>query len=71
MEIIRLSTKGQIVIPRNVRVRHRWGAGTELILEERGDVLILRAANPFPAQPLLIDGVSASRMILEERKAGL
>jgi AbrB family looped-hinge helix DNA binding protein len=48
MEILRLSTKGQIVIPKTVRRRHRWEAGTELILEERGDALILRAANPFP-----------------------
>ena len=48
MEIVRLSTKGQIVIPSELRARHRWGAGTELIVEEHGDALILIAATPFP-----------------------
>jgi len=47
MDTIRLSTKGQIVIPSDVRARHRWEAGTELVLEDQGDALVLRAAKPF------------------------
>lgn len=47
MDIVRLSTKGQIVIPSELRARHHWGAGTELIIEDHGDALILRAAKPF------------------------
>lgn len=47
MDIVRLSTKGQIVIPHELRARHRWEAGTELVIEDQGDVLVLRAAKPF------------------------
>lgn len=47
METIRLSTKGQIVIPREIRASHRWESGTELIIEDRGDALVLRVAKPF------------------------
>ncbi|WP_058556142.1 AbrB/MazE/SpoVT family DNA-binding domain-containing protein [Thiohalocapsa sp. ML1] len=47
MDIVRLSTKGQIVIPSELRARHGWAAGTELIVEERGDALVLRPAKPF------------------------
>jgi len=49
METIRLSTKGQLVIPSDLRARHHWDAGTELIIEDRGDALVLRAAKPFAA----------------------
>lgn len=48
METLRLSTKGQIVIPKEIRARHRWVSGTKLVIEERGDALVLRAAKPFP-----------------------
>jgi AbrB family looped-hinge helix DNA binding protein len=47
MDTVRLSTKGQIVIPRELRTRNRWVAGTELVVEDHGDTLILRAAKPF------------------------
>lgn len=42
----RLSSKGQLVIPQEVRERHGWGPGTELELEDRGGVLVLRRAEP-------------------------
>jgi AbrB family looped-hinge helix DNA binding protein len=48
METLRLSTKGQIVVPKEIRERHRWEAGTELVIEDRGDLLVLRTAKPFP-----------------------
>ena len=48
MDTLRLSTKGQIVIPKEIRSRHQWTPGTELVLEDHGDVLVLRAAKPFP-----------------------
>ena len=48
MDTLRLSTKGQIVIPKEIRSRHQWEPGTELILEDHGDVLVLRKAKPFP-----------------------
>jgi AbrB family looped-hinge helix DNA binding protein len=48
MATLRLSTKGQIVIPNDIRTRHQWQPGTELIIEDLGDALVLRAASPFP-----------------------
>ncbi len=48
METLRLSTKGQIVIPKSIRGRHRWEPGTEFTIEEEGDSLVLRPLRPFP-----------------------
>ncbi len=49
MTLAKLSTKGQLVIPRQVRERHGWRAGTEFALEEQGDLLVLRPATALPA----------------------
>lgn len=42
-ETARLSTKGQLVLPKSLRSRHGWEAGTELVVEDRGTHLVLRA----------------------------
>ncbi|TLZ81667.1 MAG: AbrB/MazE/SpoVT family DNA-binding domain-containing protein [Methanobacteriota archaeon] len=42
MHVVRVSSKGQIVIPKEVRLRHRLGRGTDLVLLESGDALVLR-----------------------------
>jgi AbrB family looped-hinge helix DNA binding protein len=52
MEITRLSTKGQIVIPKGLRTARAWAPGTELIVEEAGDGLLLRRAARFPRTSL-------------------
>lgn len=39
-----LSTKGQIIIPREIRERRGWAAGLTFEVEERGDDLVLRPA---------------------------
>ena len=39
---MKLSSKGQIVIPKQVRRRHKLERDTALVLQEEGDVLILR-----------------------------
>jgi AbrB family looped-hinge helix DNA binding protein len=43
-----LSTKGQIIIPQEIRRRHGWEPGLTLELEERGDVLVLRPVRALP-----------------------
>lgn len=45
----RLSSKGQVIIPKVVREAHGWGPGVELEVEDRGDAVVLRPAHPFPA----------------------
>jgi AbrB family looped-hinge helix DNA binding protein len=39
-----VSTKGQVVIPKDVRDRLGWQPGTSLEIEEHGDRLVLRQA---------------------------
>ena len=34
METTRLSTKGQIVLPKTIRASRAWGPGTEFTVEE-------------------------------------
>ncbi len=48
METTRLSTKGQITLPKNIRTSRSWGPGTEFTVEETGDGILLRPAARFP-----------------------
>lgn len=42
MHIVKVSSKGQIVIPKEVRRRHRLDRDTALVLLEAGDAIVLR-----------------------------
>jgi AbrB family looped-hinge helix DNA binding protein len=42
----RLSTKGQLIIPKTIRERHGWSPGSELALEDCGDAVLIRSAKP-------------------------
>ncbi|HXN47352.1 MAG TPA: AbrB/MazE/SpoVT family DNA-binding domain-containing protein [Bryobacteraceae bacterium] len=48
METTRLSTKGQIVLPKGIRVARAWGPGTKFTVEETAEGLLLRPAALFP-----------------------
>ena len=48
----RLSSKGQIVLPKKVRDVHGWAAGTELEVESQGNVVVLRSARRRPRTTL-------------------
>ena len=38
----KLSTKGQVVLPKSLRAAHRWKPGTEFIVQERdGGILLI------------------------------
>ena len=52
MEITRLSTKGQIVLPKTIRTSRAWGPGTEFTVEETSAGILLRPAVPFPETDL-------------------
>jgi AbrB family looped-hinge helix DNA binding protein len=43
-----VSTKGQVILPKAVRNRHRWDAGTRLVVEDTADGVLLRPAPHFP-----------------------
>jgi len=42
MHIVHVSSKGQIVIPKEIRERHKIGRDTDLVLQESEDALVLR-----------------------------
>ena len=48
MVTTRLSTKGQIILPKGIRVSRAWGPGTEFTVEEAGNGILLRPAARFP-----------------------
>ena len=47
-----LSTKGQIVIPKEIRKRRGWRPGTRLEIREQGDQIVLQVAMRTPASSL-------------------
>jgi AbrB family looped-hinge helix DNA binding protein len=52
METTRLSKKGQIILPKSIRVSRDWKPGTAFTVEEAGDGVLLRPAAHFPAAGL-------------------
>jgi AbrB family looped-hinge helix DNA binding protein len=44
----KLSTKGQVVLPKELRQRMSWAPGAELVIEETPEGVLLRRARPFP-----------------------
>lgn len=52
METTKLSSKGQVILPKSVRVAHNWQAGMEFAVEEVADGVLLRPLKPFPATHL-------------------
>ena len=45
MQTTTLSTKGQVIIPKALRVARQWGPGTELEVHETPDGLLLRPSS--------------------------
>jgi len=52
MKTTRLSSKGQVVIPKNFRAAHRWSSGLELLVIDTGDGLLLKPKAPFAQSSL-------------------
>lgn len=47
MPITKVSSKGQIVLPKSVRDARHWRPGTTLVVEEVPEGVLLRHAKPF------------------------
>ena len=75
METTKLSTKGQIVLPKAIRDARGWAPGTEFQLEERPTGILLRPVKPFP--PTRLEDVSGclrytgKAKTIEEMDAGI
>jgi AbrB family looped-hinge helix DNA binding protein len=48
----KLSSKGQVIIPKEIRSRHHWEPGQELQAIDTDDGILLRPASPFPETTL-------------------
>ncbi|RWX76723.1 AbrB/MazE/SpoVT family DNA-binding domain-containing protein [Neorhizobium lilium] len=44
----KISTKGQVILPKAVRQRRDWNTGTKLIVEETPEGVLLKKAPIFP-----------------------
>ena len=52
MHTTRLSSKGQIVLPQSIRTARSWGPGTEFVVEETDEGVLLRPTARFPRTTL-------------------
>lgn len=70
-----VSTKGQVILPKAVRQRREWEAGTRLIVEETPEGVLLKQAPAFSStQPEEVFGMlpfSGEPKTLEEMEAGV
>ncbi|CAN5536999.1 AbrB/MazE/SpoVT family DNA-binding domain-containing protein [soil metagenome] len=70
-----LSTKGQVILPKEIRRLRGWPTGTRLIVEDTADGVLLRPAPLFPAtQPQDVFGSLSHRgpaKSLADMKAGI
>ena len=47
-----VSTKGQVILPKAIRSKRRWDAGTKLVVEDTPQGVLLKAAPLFkPTRP--------------------
>jgi AbrB family looped-hinge helix DNA binding protein len=56
METTRLSSKGQIILPKSVRESRHWEPGTEFIVEETPEGVLLRPIKPY--KPTRVEDVA-------------
>lgn len=52
MQTVKLSSKGQFILPKAIRDRHHWETGTEFIIVDRGEELVIKPTRVFPATAL-------------------
>lgn len=52
MNTTRLSSKGQIIIPKSIRDEYQWTAGVEFFVIDTADGILLKPKRPFPPQSL-------------------
>jgi len=46
METTKLSSKGQVVIPKSLRSAHHWESGQELVVVDAGDGVLFKPKSP-------------------------
>ena len=58
METTKLSSKGQVIIPKWLRDAYRWEPGLEFVVIDTGEGILLKPSRPF--EPTSIEEVAGS-----------
>ena len=70
-----VSTKGQVILPKVIREQRRWPAGTELVVEDTPEGVLLKVKPAFaPARPKDVFGSlphKGSAKSLADMEAGI
>ena len=70
-----VSTKGQVILPKAIRERRKWPAGTRLVVEETAEGVLLRPAPVFaPTRHEAVAGMLAykgPRKTIEDMDASI
>ena len=57
MQTTKLSSKGQVIIPKPLRIAHHWEPGQKLMAIDAGDGILLKPETPF--QETTLDEVAS------------
>lgn len=75
MQTTKLSSKGQVIIPKVLRSRYKWNAGQELSVIDTGDGILLKPSHTFKktelAQVAAILKYSGKPVSLEEMQEAI
>jgi AbrB family looped-hinge helix DNA binding protein len=66
MKTPRLSSKGQVIIPKDLREAHGWEGGQELMVTDVGDDILLKTNSPF--QETTLENVAGCMQYSGQRK---
>ena len=73
--LTKVSTKGQVILPKAIRRLRNWDAGTRLVVEDTPDGVLLKPAPTFsrtqPADVFAMLPVSGAPKSLEEMDAAV
>lgn len=47
MDTTKLSSKGQIILPKHIRAAHKWSPGVEFLVEDTPEGILLRPMRAF------------------------
>ncbi len=67
MKTTRLSSKGQVIIPKDLRDAYRWDVGQELIAVDVGDGILLKTNSPF--EETTLENVAGCLQCIGESKS--
>jgi len=75
VETTRLSSKGQVILPKSIRAAHRWGPGVEFAVLDTAEGVLLRPLTGLPstclAEVLGCTGYQGPAKSLEDMDAAI